>query len=133
MPLAGQAKEEAQALVKQAIEYSKINGTYKLIQAVNRQDPEFRKGELYIWMVDLEEKNMAAHGANPKLVGQDFSGARDPDDFPYAQKAVEVALQQGSGWIEYKFKNPETQKLGTKICYVEKHKFFVIACGAYKK
>ena len=133
VPGMGQSKEDAQALVKKAIEFSKVNGTYKLIQAVNRQDPEFRHGELYIWMVDLEEKNMAAHGANPKLVGQDFSGAKDPDGFAYAQKAVEVALANGSGWIEYKFKHPETQQLATKVCYVEKHKFFVIACGAYKK
>lgn len=133
MPVFGQTREDAQALVKKAIEYAKVNGTYKLIQAVNKQDPELRKGELYLWMVDLEEKIMAAHGANPKLVGQDFSGARDPDDFPYAQKAVEVALNQGSGWIEYKFKHPETLKIETKVCYVEKHKIFVIACGVYKK
>jgi hypothetical protein len=129
----GQTREDAQALVKKGIEFAKANGTYKLIQAVNRQDPEVRKGELYLWMVDLEEKIMAAHGANPKLVGQDFSGARDPDDVPYAQKAVEVALQNGSGWIEYKFKHPDTQKIETKVCYVEKHRIFVIACGVYKK
>ena len=53
VPGMGQSKEDAQALVKKAIEFSKANGTYKLIQAVNRQDPEFRQGELYIWMVDL--------------------------------------------------------------------------------
>jgi len=132
-PFYGQTKEDAQSLVKKAIEYAKANGTYKLIQAVNKQDPEIRKGELYIWIVDLEEKIMAAHGANPKLVGQDFSGARDPDGVAYAQKAAEIAVENGSGWVEYKFKHPETQQIATKICYVEKHKIFVVACGVYKK
>lgn len=132
-PLYTQTPEEAQALVKKAIEYAKTNGTYKLLQAVNKQDPEFRKGELYLWIVDLEEKLMAAHGANPKLVGQDFSGAKDPDNVPYAQKAVEIAVEKGSGWLDYKFKNPINNEIGTKTCYVEKHRIFVIACGVYKK
>jgi signal transduction histidine kinase len=132
-PLGGQTREDAQALVKKAIEYAKANGTYKLIQAVNRQDPELRQGELYVWIVDLEEKIMAAHGANPKLVGQDFSGARDPDGVAYAVKAVEIATASGSGWLDYKFKHPVTQQIETKTCYVEKHKIFVVACGVYKK
>lgn len=132
-PSPGQTREEAQALVKKAIEYGKANGSYKLLQAVNRQDPELRKGELYIWIVDLEEKIMAAHGANPKLVGQDFSGTRDPDGVAYAQKAADIAVESGSGWFDYKFKHPETQKVETKSCYVEKYKIFVVACGVYKK
>lgn len=133
VPLLGQTKEEAQALVKKAIEYAKTQGGYKLVQAVNRQDPELRKGELYIWIVDIEEKIMAAHGANPKLVGQDFSGARDPDGVAYAQKATEIAVKKGSGWLDYKFKHPGTGNIETKACYVEKYKIFVVACGVYKK
>lgn len=132
-PLAGQTKEDAQALVKKGIEFAKTHGTYKLIQAINKQDPELRKGELYLWMVDLEEKIMAAHGANPKLIGQDFSGARDPDNVAYAQRAAEIAAENGSGWLEYKFQHPETKAIASKICYVEKYKIFVIACGVYKK
>jgi len=132
-PVFAQTKEDAQALVKKAIQYANANGTYKLLQAVNKQDPELRKGDLYLWIVDLEEKIMAAHGADPKLVGQDFSGARDPDNVPYAQKAVEIALEKGSGWMDYKFKHPETKQIETKTCYVEKHRIFVIACGVYKK
>lgn len=129
----GQTKDDAQALVKKGIEFAKANGAFKLIQAINKQDPEFRKGELYLWIVDLDEKIMAAHGANPKLVGQDFSGAKDEDGVAYAVKAAEIATNTGSGWLEYKFKNPETNQIGKKQCYVEKYKIFLVACGVYEK
>ena len=132
-PFQAQTRDDAQGLVKAAIEFAKVNGTYKLIQAVNQQNPALRKGELYLWIVDIEEKVMAAHGANPALVGKDFSEARDPDKVAYALKAVEIAVTQGSGWLDYKFRHPVTQQIAVKSCYVEKYKLFVIACGVYQK
>ena len=132
-PLFGQTKEEAEGLVKKAVTFAKANGAYKLVQAINKQDPEFRKGELYLWMVDIEEKRMAAHGDNPKLVGADFSGVKDVDGVAYAQQAVEIGVEKGSGWVTYKFKHPETHQVASKTCYVEKFRIFVIACGVYAK
>ena len=131
-PFFGQTQADAEALVKKALAFAKANGMYKMIQAVNQQNPELRNGELYVWVLDLEEKVMAAHGATAKLIGKDFSEAKDANEVPYAQKAVDIAVDKGSGWLEYKFRNPVTQKMGSKMSYVEKYHNFVIGCGIYK-
>jgi len=129
--LAAQGPAEAEALVKQAFEFAKTHGTYKLIKAVNTPGGPFRKGELYIWIVDLEGV-MLAHGANPRMVGKDASEKQDTEAVHYAQEAIKIAEAKGSGWFSYKFTNPESKLIQTKECYVQRLDEVVIACGAYK-
>lgn len=130
--LLAQSQADAEAFVKNAIVFAKANGAYKLIKAVNAQDPQFHKGELYIWCADLDGV-MIAHGANPKLIGKDFSERQDADAIRYVQEAVKVAQDKGSGWIEYKFMNPVTKQVQPKVCFVEKYETIVVCCGIYKK
>ena len=129
--LTAQGPADAEALVKQAFEFAKIHGTYKLIKEVNSPDGHFRKGELYIWIVDMEGV-MLAHGANAKMVGKDSSERQDTDAVHYAQEAIKIAETKGNGWFSYKFVNPETKQIQSKECYVQRLDEVVIACGAYK-
>ena len=39
---------------------------------------------------------------------------------------------QGGGWVEYKWTNPETKKIGPKSTYVEKFDSLIVGCGYYK-
>lgn len=132
VPLRAQSQAEAEAFVKKAIVFAKTNGEYKLIKAVNSQDPQFRQGELYIWIVDSEGV-MLANGANPKLIGKDMGEAKDSSNVRFAQQAAQLGENQGSGWFEYKFMNPVTQQVQPKLCFVEKYNSVVVACGIYKK
>jgi len=127
-----QTQADAETFVKSAIAFAKTNGAYKLIKAVNAKDPQFFKGELYIWIVD-QDGVMLANGANPKLVGKDMSEAHDSSDVRFAQEAAKTAMEKGAGWIEYKFMNPVTKEIQPKICFVEKYESVVICCGVYKK
>ncbi|MBP1628456.1 MAG: hypothetical protein H6Q00_2931, partial [Holophagaceae bacterium] len=74
--LPAQGPEDAEALVKEAVVYAKAHGTYGLIKAVNTPDGPFRKGSLYIWMVDLEGVTVA-NARNPGLAGKDDSERKD--------------------------------------------------------
>jgi len=132
MPGSAQTKEEAEAFVKSAVAFAKTHGGYKLIKEVNSPETQFKKGELYIWIVDMDGV-MVAHGANPKLVGRDMGEAHDANDIRFTQEAVKIAQEKGSGWFEYQFMNPETKKIQPKICFVEKYQTLAIACGIYKK
>lgn len=131
-PLLGQTQADAEAFVKKAITFAKTNGVFKLIKAVNAQDPQFRQGELYIWIVDGEGV-MLAHGANPKLIGKDMGEAKDSGDVHYAQEAAKLGQAKGSGWFDYQYVNPVTKQVQPKTCYVEKCEEVVVACGIYKK
>ncbi len=131
-PVLTQTESDAMAFVKSAVEYAKTNGTYKLIKEVNSPTTQFRKGELYIFILDMDGI-ILAHGANPKLVGHDLSEREDSGSVRYIQEFIKLANDKGSGWVDYQFTNPETGKIGFKTTYIEKVEFVIVGCGVYKK
>ena len=131
-PLLAQTQDDAQAFVKSAVAYAKANGTYNLIKEVNSPTTQFKKGELYIFILDMEGV-MMAHGANPSLVGTDMSERRDANNVRYIQDFMKVASEKGSGWVDYKFTNPVSGKVEDKTTFVQLHEIVIIGCGVYKK
>ncbi len=131
-PTLTQTEADAQAFVENAVSFAKTNGTYKLIKAVNAPETQFRKGELYIFVVDMDGI-ILAHGANAKLVGKDLSERQDSSSVRYIQEFIKVANDKGSGWVDYQFSNPETGKIEAKTTYIQKVDEVIIGCGVYKK
>ena len=46
---------------------------------------------------------------------------------------VEKAKTKGSGWVDYKYLNPETNELEHKTTYLLKVGDLILCCGAYKE
>jgi cytochrome c len=131
-PVLTQTQEDAQALVHSATAYAKEHGAYNLIKEVNSPTTQFKKGELYIFILDTEGV-ILAHAADPKLVGSDLSERRDANNVRYVQDFMKIAQEKGSGWVDYKFPNPVTGKVEDKTTYVELYQIVIIGCGIYKK
>lgn len=122
---------EAEALVKKAIAYVKANGQDKAFEEFTN-GKSFKDRDLYIFAYDFTGKSLA-HGANPKLVGKDLSGLKDPDGKMILPPLVEIAKGKGKGWSEpFKFRNPVTEKMEPKIVYVERVGDIFLGCGVYK-
>ncbi len=122
---------EAEAMVKKAVAYIKANGPEKPYEEFTN-GKSFKDRDLYIIVYDLNGKNLA-QGANPKLVGKDLIGLKDPDGKPLIQMFVELAKTKGKGWVEgYKFLNPVTQKIEGKAMYLERVGDTLVGCGIYK-
>ena len=122
---------EAEAMVKKAVAAIKANGTEKAYEEITT-GKSFRDRDLYIIVYDLNGKNLA-HGANPKLVGKDLIGLKDPDGKPLIKMLVDLAKDKGKGWSEgYKFLNPVTQKMEGKVLYLERVGDTFVGCGIYK-
>jgi signal transduction histidine kinase len=122
---------EAEAMVKKAIAYIKANGPEKAYEEFTN-GKSFKDRDLYIIVYDLNGKNLA-QGANPKLVGKDLIGLKDPDGKPLIQMFVDLAKTKGKGWVEgYKFLNPATQKIEGKAMYLERVGDTLVGCGIYK-
>lgn len=122
---------EAEAMVKRAIAFIKANGPDKAYQEFTHGS-SFKDRDLYIIVYDLNGKNLA-QGANPKLVGKDLIGLKDPDGKPIIQMFVDTAKSKGKGWVEgYKFMNPVTQKIEGKAMYLERVGDTLVGCGIYK-
>lgn len=122
---------EAEAMVKKAVAYIKVNGPEKAYDEFTN-GKSFKDRDLYIIVYDLNGKNLA-QGANPKLVGKDLIGLKDPDGKPLIQMFVDLAKTKGKGWVEgYKFLNPVTQKIEGKAMYLERLGDTLVGCGIYK-
>lgn len=122
---------EAEAMVKKAVAYIKANGPEKSYEEFTN-GKSFKDRDLYIIVYDLNGKNLA-QGANPKLVGKDLIGLKDPDGKPLIKMFVDLAKDKGKGWVEgYKFLNPVTQKIEGKAMYLERVGDTLVGCGIYK-
>jgi len=123
---------EATAMVRKAVGYVKEQGRDKALAEFNNPSGMFKKGELYIFVTDLQGR-MLANGANAKLVGKDLMDLKDSDGKFFVKEYVDLAKSKGSGWSDYKWVNPATKAIELKSTYVEKVDDMVIGCGIYKK
>jgi cytochrome c len=122
---------EAEAMVKKAVAYIKANGPDKAYEEFTN-GKSFKDRDLYIIVYDLNGKNLA-QGANPKLVGKDLIGLKDPNGRLIIKEFVDVAKDKGKGWVEgYKFLNPVSQKMEGKAMYLERVGDTLVGCGIYK-
>ncbi len=124
---------EAEAMTKKAVAYIKSVGSEKAAEEFTN-GKMFKDRDLYISYVDFNGKGIA-HGANPKLVGKELIGFKDPDGKLLVQMAIDIAKTKGHGWTEsYKFKNPMTEKMQEKVMYVERvaDSNTYVAVGVYK-
>ncbi len=86
---------EAEALVKKAGAYIKANGPEKAFEEVTN-GKSLNDRDMYVFVYDMNGK-CVAHGANPKLVGKDLIGLKDPDGKPLVKMLVDVAKEKGKG------------------------------------
>lgn len=122
---------EAEAMTKRAVAYLKANGPEKASQEFTNGS-SFKDRDLYVSYYDMTGK-VLGHGANPKLVGKDLSGLKDPNGKLFIQMITEVAKTKGKGWTDtYTFRNPVTDKMAEKIIYVERVDDSWVGVGIYK-
>src|SRR3954447_21609096 len=68
--------DEAITMVKKAGAFLKANGKEKMFAEVSNPTGQFVKGDLYVFVHDLEG-NCLAHGGNPKLIGKNLLDLKD--------------------------------------------------------
>ncbi len=124
-------KEDAKALVAKAIGYFKTNGKDKTIAEVNSPTGQLTDRDLYIFILDMDGMRLA-HGTNQKLVGKSIIGFKDVDGKTYGDEIVQKAKADGSGWVDYKFTDPQTKKIGEKTTYLQREGNLIFCAGAYK-
>jgi cytochrome c len=128
---AGNSADEAKTMVEKAVLYFQANGKEKALKEFNNPKGEFVKGELYIVGMAMDG-TVIAHPFSPKLVGINNIDVPDVDGKLFRKEIVETAKTKGSGWMDYKFKNPTTNKVEAKTSYFKKAGDSILVCGTYK-
>jgi len=125
-------KDEAVAMVKRVQEKFKKDGADATFQAVsNKSTPEFHDRDLYPYIFDMNGINVA-HGTRPGLIGKNLWEMKDPDGKYPIRMQIEIARGPGSGWADYKWVNPFTNKMENKSSYVEKMGDYFVGVGIWK-
>jgi signal transduction histidine kinase len=125
-------KADAQGIVEKAAAYAAQNGEDKLVAEVNKNGGTFHQGDLYVFVFD-KTGTVVAHPVNPSLVGKNQVSEPDADGKLFRKEIVEVANSKGTGWVDYKYKNPVSGQIEAKTSYVKKQGALIIAAGAYQK
>jgi len=127
-------KAKAQALVKEAIAFAKKNGKDAFLKEVNTAAGRFhvKSGDdLYIFVYDMQGLCLGM-GFQTQAIGTNRWNLKDPDGKFILQEFIKTVKTGGSGWVDYKFPNPKTNKVEEKTTYVEGMDGWVIGCGVYK-
>lgn len=121
---------EAQAMVKKAVAYLQKNGAQKAYAEFNNTQGQFRDRDLYLVVFDLQGTAIAH--LNPRLLGKPTGDIRDADGKQIFHAQRKLALEQGRGWVDYKWPNPVSGKVEQKSTYLERVGDIIIMCGIYK-
>jgi cytochrome c len=128
------SKDEAVAMVQRVEDTFKKDGADATFKAVS--DPsskEFHDRDLYPFIYNMAGV-CVAHGARPALIGKNLIDIKDQDGKYLIREMVDLLKTKQSGWIDYKWPNPQTNKIEDKSSYVEKlgDNYFV-GVGVYKQ
>lgn len=124
--------EETKAFVERAVAHIEAVGQKKAFEDFTRPDGGFIDGELYMFCF-TPDGTTQAHGGNPTLLGKNLMGVKDPDGFASTAALIKTGMEQGSGWVEFKWPNPLTKKIERKEAYVVRVANNIVCGSGYYK
>ncbi|THB67548.1 MAG: histidine kinase [Gammaproteobacteria bacterium] len=129
---AAASKEDAKNMVEKAIKYIEENGMEKAEVAFKDKKGDFINGQLYVFVINFDGL-MIIHPIKANLEGKNLNKLRTPDGIYFIQEMNKKSKEDGEGWVDYKWANPETGKVSPKSTYVKriKGKEMYVGCGVY--
>ena len=125
-------RAEAIAMVKQAQRMFAEKGAEATFRAIDdKSNALFHDRDLYPFVYDLKG-TCVSHGARPALVGKNLISLKDQNGVYLIQEMIALAKGPGSGWVDYKWPNPITNKIEDKSSYIEKMGDYFVGVGVYR-
>ncbi|SHN11732.1 Single Cache domain 2-containing protein [Duganella sacchari] len=127
---AAPGEKDAMALAEKGAQFVRAHGKAQMIARINSRDPEFNQGALYLAMRDLNGITVAH--PTTALIGKNLLEVPDADGKLFRQEMLALARGPGHGWVDYKFRNPESGKVEAKRTYVLRVDDIALEAGIYK-
>ena len=127
---ASPSEQDAVALAEKGAQFIHVHGKAEMIARINQRDPEFNHGALYLAMRDLRGITIAH--PTTALIGKDLLEVPDADGKPFRKEMLALARGPGRGWVDYKFRNPESGKVEAKRTYVLRVDDVALEAGIYQ-
>lgn len=126
-PVLAGTPQQAKALVERAAEYIRQAGPDAAFAAINDKAGPFHDGGLYVFVHDTSGM-VLAHGGFPSYIGKSTIWAKDLDGKEFVRAITEI---QTSGWISYKWLNPNSKTIEQKTVYVLRVGDLLVCSGSY--
>lgn len=125
-------KEECVQKCSEVSQIINTKGKDEAIKMVNDSSKQFVWKDTYVYIMDLEA-TIVAHGPQPKFIGKNLMGLKDPiTKTPWYPTLFEkIRGGEKSGWFDYHWKKPNAKGIFVKNCYFEKAGDLVIFAGIY--
>ncbi|MCG2584061.1 cache domain-containing protein [Massilia sp. TS11] len=123
--------KDAIAMAERGAQFVKQHGKDAMIEKIKARDPEFNQGALYLAMRDLQGITVAHPTA--AFVGKNLLEVPDADGKLFRKEMLAVAREKGKGWVDYKYKNPDSGKVEAKSTYVLRVGDVALEAGIYKR
>lgn len=127
------SEEEAQALLDKAVAQIKKAGAPSAYRSFNDPKGAFRRGDLYVFAIGIEDGKYRASGAAPHLKGKDVHDMRDATGKPLVREMIALVKEKGSGTVDYVWRNPVTNAVEPKHSLVQRVNDVVVGVGYYSK
>ncbi len=125
-----EGRDKAVALVKRAVAHIAVVGIQKACEDFDDPNGGFIFDQYYLSVFDLNGLRLA-NGMEPWKRGEHILDLHDSDGKPYVRFTAARARERGFGWVQYKWKNPVSQKVELKSTYFELTGDAVVNCGIY--
>ena len=120
---------DAQALLDRAVALIETEGVTVALAAFNDSEGRFVDRDLYVFCMGPEFK-ITAH-VDPGLRGGDVATLKDPDGKEIGREMIMIA-KRGGGSIEYRWVNPVSKAVETKISFLKAAGTQCCGVGAYR-
>jgi methyl-accepting chemotaxis protein len=124
--------DEAQALVRAAIEHCEAVGTAQALRDISAPGNRFHDRDLYLSghtdnhvLVCLSTPSPARRVGAHEVDLRDGAGA-------FVVRAIVALGQAGGGWLDYHYRHPASGRLLPKTSFVQRHEGVSFLCGVYK-
>lgn len=124
--------EQAEALLRVAVGEAR-KSPQAAFAAFNDPKGPYVRQDLYVFAVGLDDARFAAMGVNPALVGTDVGAMRDAAGKPIIAEMIALARSNGSGVVDYVWRNPTTNKVENKHSRIERVDNYLIGVGYYTR
>ena len=125
-----EGRDTAVALVKRAIAHIGAVGLQKACDDFDDPNGGFIFDQFYLSIMDLHGVRLA-NGMEPWKRGETILDVLDVDGKPWVRDTITRAGDKGFGWVQYKWKNPTTEKIELKLTYFEVIQDTIVNCGIY--
>ncbi len=120
---------DAKKMVEQAAAYIETNGTEQALKEFNNPSGKFQWRDLYVFAYDLN--GVIIGHPDQKLIGQNLYHVPDIKGKLFNKEIIDLAQIRDSGWVDYIYRVPMTEREEFKITYFRKVGNLIVCCGAY--